>query len=223
MPAFRANVIDLDAEPAMWGGRGVNHVHFHVRRCAIDDTAADLGYEPVGGYRLSIAQEDIVLAQITKALLPHLDGDTHPAPLALDHLELIVGAHIVQRYGAAKQRRTVVSGGLAVWQQRRATELLKEKLDGRLRLADLARACDLSVSHFARSFKKSFGVSCHRWLTGRRIERAQELLARTDTPLVEVASQSGWCDQAAFTRAFHRHVGTTPRQWRREHARRPAR
>src|ERR1700722_598593 len=35
--AFRANVIDLAAEPAMWGGRGVKHVPFHIRRAAIDE------------------------------------------------------------------------------------------------------------------------------------------------------------------------------------------
>ena len=32
----------------------------------------------------------------------------------------------------------------------------------------------LSASDFARSFKASFGVSCHRWLTDRRVERAKE-------------------------------------------------
>jgi AraC-like DNA-binding protein len=58
----------------------------------------------------------------------------------------------------------------------------------------LARACDLSVSYFARSFKASFGVSCHRWLLERR-ERAQELLALTDRPLVEVGGQSGFGDR----------------------------
>ena len=84
----------------------------------------------------------------------------------------------------------------------RLVEILRDNLDGHVRLADLAGACDLSVSYFARSFKASFGVSCHRWLVDRRVERAQELLALTDTPLVEVASQSGFGDQAAFTRTF---------------------
>jgi AraC-like DNA-binding protein len=51
--------------------------------------------------------------------------------------------------------------GLAQWQKTRATELLRESLPGGVRLADLARECDLSVSHFARSFKASFGVTSH--------------------------------------------------------------
>jgi AraC family transcriptional regulator len=217
--AFRANVIDLAAEPAMWGGCGVNHVHFHVRRAAIDDVAADLGYERIGGVRLSVAVEDVVLAQITKNILPILGGGALMSPLALDQLELLVGAHVMQRYSATTPTRSMVSGGLAAWQRRRATELLRENLDGTVRLADVAQACELSVSHFARSFKASFGLSCHRWLTDRRVERAKELLAATDTPLVEVSSQSGFRDQAAFTRTFHRLVGVSPGRWRREHKR----
>jgi AraC family transcriptional regulator len=97
--------------------------------------------------------------------------------------------------------------------------MLDASLADDVRLADLACACELSVSHFARSFKASFGVTCHRWITERRVERAQEYLAGTDLPLAEVATHSGFADQAAFTRTFHRIVGMPPGQWRREHAR----
>jgi AraC family transcriptional regulator len=221
IPAFHANVVDLDAEPATWLAGGIDYVHFHVRRAAIDAAAADLGYERVGGIRLSVAGEDIVLAQLTKSILPILGGDARASPLVLDQLELLVGAHVMQRYGASRPSRTVVPGGLAPWQRRRATELLRENLDGTIRLADVAQACELSVSHFARSFKASFGVGCHRWLTERRIERAKELLAITDTPLVDVAHQAGFADQAAFTRTFSRLVGLSPGRWRREHKRAP--
>lgn len=213
--AFRSNVIDLAAEPASWADRGFENIHFHVRRSAIDDAARDLGYEHIGAFRLSVAEHDIVLAQIAKSLVVSLGRPSRVGPLALDHLELIIGAHIVQRYGAARSRRSFVGRGLAKWQRARATELLQENLDGTARLADLARECHLSVSHFARSFKASFGVTCHQWLTERRIERAKQLLL-TNTPLTDVASRSGFGDQAAFTRTFHRRVGVTPGQWRRE-------
>jgi AraC-like DNA-binding protein len=182
----------------------------------MDDVASDLGYEHIGAFRLSVAEDDIVLAQIAKSLLP-LGKPSRLAPLALDQLEMIIGAHIVQRYGAMRPRRNVVGRGLANWQRARATELLHENLDGTVRLADLARECRLSVSHFARSFKASFGVTCHQWLTEQRVERAKQLLALTNSPLADVASHSGFGDQPAFTRIFHRRVGLTPGQWRREH------
>jgi AraC family transcriptional regulator len=218
IPAFRANVIDLDAQPAMWADRGIHYVHFHLRRSCIDATAAELGYERVGGFRLAVAHEDIVLAQITRSIVPFL-GRSAPPPLAFDQLELILAAHVAARFGGAMQRRAAPRGGLSAWQRSRSLELLRANLDGHVRLADLARACELSVSHFARSFKASFGVSCHRWLQERRVERAQELLATTNTPLVDVATESGFGDQAALTRTFHRFVGVTPGRFRRDHRR----
>jgi AraC-like DNA-binding protein len=215
--AFRSNVIDLAAEPSSWASRGFENIHFHVRRRAIEDVAADLGYERIGAFRLSVAEDDIVLAQIARSLSPSVGRRSRLAPLALDQLELIIGAHIVQRYGATRPRRHVLGGGLARWQRAKATELLHENLDGSVRLADLANECQLSVSHFARSFKASFGITCHQWLTEQRIERAKELLAHTKSPLAAVATHSGFGDQAAFTRTFHRRVGMTPGRWRREH------
>ena len=219
--AFRANVIDLDAQPAIWGDRGIHYVHFHLRRSCIDATAADLGYDRVGGFRLAVAEEDIVLAQITRSILPFL-GRSEPPPVAYDELELILAAHVAQRFGGAKQPRAPSRGGLSAWQRKRSLEILRVNLEGRVRLVDLARECDLSVSHFARSFKASFGMTCHRWLQQRRVERAQELLALTNTPLVDIAVQAGFGDQAAFTRAFHRLVGVTPGRFRRDHGHRPA-
>jgi AraC-like DNA-binding protein len=203
----------------MWGARGIDCVHFHVRRRAIDDTAADLGYPRVGGVRSAIGREDMVLARIAKSMLSMLGTTSARRSNALAHLELILAAHLVQRYSETRPVRAASRAGLAAWQRRRVTELLRAGLVDGVPLAELARACDLSVSHFARSFKASFGVTCHRWLTERRIEHAQELLALGDVPLVEVATLTGFADQAGFTRAFRRIVGAPPGQWRREHAR----
>jgi AraC-like DNA-binding protein len=71
------------------------------------------------------------------------------------------------------------------------------------------------VSHFARSFKATFGVAPHRWLIGRRIEHAKELLRQTTTPIADIAIQSGFADQTAFARTFHKVMGVSPGQWRR--------
>jgi len=99
-------------------------------------------------------------------------------------------------------------------------DLFHEHLDGELRLERLADECGISVSHFARSFRRSFGTSAHRYLILKRIEIAKALLSETNNSLVEVAAQTGFSDQAAFTRAFANVVGATPAKWRREHSRR---
>ncbi|HEV2732218.1 MAG TPA: AraC family transcriptional regulator, partial [Terriglobales bacterium] len=110
------------------------------------------------------------------------------------------------------------NGGLAPWQKRRASELLHENMQGRIRLSDIARECGLSVSHFARSFKTSFGISTHQWLTQHRVEHAKELMTQTSKSLIDIAIQSGFSDQAAFTRTFQQLVGVSPGRWRRHYA-----
>jgi AraC family transcriptional regulator len=164
-----------------------------------------------------------VLAQLTKSMLPSIGRPGWPSPLALDHFELILGAHVLQKYGALRKPPTVSVGGLGPSQKRRATELLSENLSGRIRLSELAGECGLSISHFARSFKASFGVSAHRWLVQHRIERAQELLIETHEPLADIADQAGFAAQAAFTRTFHQIVGMSPGRWRRDHQPRESR
>jgi AraC family transcriptional regulator len=105
--------------------------------------------------------------------------------------------------------------GLAPWQGRRAAEMMRENLDGNVRLSELARECVLSVSHFARAFRKSLGVSPYRWLLERRIDHAKALLVTGDLPIANIALQSGFSDQTAFTRAFGRIVGQSPGRWKR--------
>jgi AraC family transcriptional regulator len=106
-------------------------------------------------------------------------------------------------------------GGLAPWQVRRVAEMIRENLDGNIHLCDLARECGLSVSHFTRTFRKSFGMSPCRWLLERRIDHSKVLLVTSDLPIADIAMRSGFSDQTAFTRAFGRIVGDSPGRWRR--------
>jgi AraC family transcriptional regulator len=216
---FRSSVIDLDTQLSCWPGSAFDFVMFSIPRKGLDDIAADLAVRPVGTYKLSRHQDDLVLTQLTKSMLPAIGRPGWPSPLALDHLNLILGAHVLQKYGGLRKPPTVLIGGLGPSQKRRATELLSENLSGRIRLSELAAECGLSISHFARSFKASFGVSAHRWLVQRRIERSQELLVETSESLADIADHAGFADQAAFTRTFSQIVGISPGRWRRDYKR----
>ncbi len=216
--AFRANVIDFDAQPSCWAGSDFDFVHFHVPRETLEDVAGEFGYASLGAFRPAILADDLVLAQITKSILPSIGRAPSVGHLGLDQFQLVLASHLLQRYGEMRPRPLVARGGLAPWQRQRASDFLREHLDGSLRLADLASECGLSVSHFARSFKASFGMSSHRWLTRLRIEHAKDLLRHTREPLAHIALCAGFGDQPAFTRTFQRVVGASPGRWRRDQA-----
>jgi AraC family transcriptional regulator len=107
-------------------------------------------------------------------------------------------------------------GGLAPWRQSRAEDLLRAGLAGGVSVEQVARECHMSVSQFGRTFKKTTGLTPHRWLLQQRVQRAQDLLLRSALPLAEIALDCGFSEQSHFTRTFTRLVGTSPGQWRRQ-------
>jgi AraC-like DNA-binding protein len=95
---------------------------------------------------------------------------------------------------------------------------LHAHLDGEVRLGALAEECRLSVSHFARSFKKSFGMSAHRYLILQRVEIAKGLISQTQNSLAEIALLAGFSDQSKLCRTFASVVGAPPGKWKRENS-----
>jgi AraC family transcriptional regulator len=82
-------------------------------------------------------------------------------------------------------------------------------------LSELAALAGYSPQHFKRAFKISSGAPPYRFLLTLRIERAQELLARSNLSLTEVGLASGFSNQSHFTTVFQNHTGLTPGRWRR--------
>lgn len=74
----------------------------------------------------------------------------------------------------------------------------------------LAEVSGVSQAHFARSFKRAFGLPPHRYLLTRRIERAIALLRDTDLSITEIAFETGWQSLGTFGRIFHDVTGLSP-------------
>jgi len=88
-------------------------------------------------------------------------------------------------------------------------------MDQNIELESLAATVELSLYHFARTFKQSEGTTPHTFVLERRLARARELLTRTDLSLSEVAFAVGFADQSHFTRRFRQMVGVSPGQFRK--------
>lgn len=113
------------------------------------------------------------------------------------------------------EARRVEQGGLAPWQVDRVMELLNEKYNQEISIAELAAAVRLSRWHFSRAFRKSVGVPPHRRQVELRVERAKQALAEGRLSLAEIALEVGYSSQQTFTRIFRDMTGTTPRAFRR--------
>ncbi|MGF7175897.1 helix-turn-helix domain-containing protein [Azospirillum doebereinerae] len=201
------------------------HIHtafdtmtFHLPRVVLEavfpddgpEQFEDLDIEPSG------CVADPTIAAVAAAMLPALAMPERISLLFLDHVSCALATHVAAVYGRLSTART--GGALAPWQERRAKEMIAARLDGEIRLAELAAECRLSVGHFARAFRQTTDTSPHQWLLQRRVEHAKTLMRDGGQTLADVALACGFADQSHFSRTFRRLTGVTPRAWRHRNA-----
>jgi AraC family transcriptional regulator len=194
---------------------------FQVPRMTLNEVASDAGARPIDALVPSngVATADPVTARLGLCLLPAIEHPGQLNKLFIDHVASALCAHIVHAYGGMRLPAEAGAAGLAPWQERRATEIMTAHLDGDISVVEIAGECGLSRGHFDRAFKQSTGLSPHRWLVQRRLDKAKDLLRNSSLPIVEIALACGFAEQSHFTRVFTRNVGESPGIWRRQRIR----
>lgn len=81
-------------------------------------------------------------------------------------------------------------------------------------VVELAKKAALSRSAFFERFTRALGLSPMEYLVAWRMAIAKGLLQRQEFGLAEVADRVGYGSASAFSTAFSRHVGQSPRQYR---------
>jgi AraC family transcriptional regulator len=134
--------------------------------------------------------------------------------LQLDAIGAILCVHLLRRAAGAQAYRPW-QGGLTGWQVRRIKDCIAARLHENPSLASLAREVGLSQYHFVRAFKQSTGQSPHQYLLRCRLERAKEMLARTDDSIADIAARVGYDDPTQLARLFRMELDITPSAYRK--------
>jgi AraC-like DNA-binding protein len=82
-------------------------------------------------------------------------------------------------------------------------------------LPALATQLGISESRLKSGFKAMNGTTVMQYCINKRIEAARLLLKENRHSISEIGEIVGYEDHSAFSRAFRRHVGRTPKEWRR--------
>jgi AraC-like DNA-binding protein len=93
---------------------------------------------------------------------------------------------------------------------RRARDHIDRHYAEPLDLAELATVAKVSKFHFARSFEAAYGETPIRYLTRRRIDRAQDLLRGANLTVTEVCMLVGFASLGSFSSRFTQLVGESP-------------
>ncbi len=132
--------------------------------------------------------------------------------LAIDSAVVGLAEGLMAGEGRAAER-PVLARHVDVRVVERARQFLDAERTRAVRSAELEAITSLTRYDLARQFRIMFGTSPYRYLLMRRLELARERIHR-QRPLVEVACDAGFADQAHFTRAFRAAFGITPGRYR---------
>lgn len=99
----------------------------------------------------------------------------------------------------------------------RAVTCIRERFREKLTVPQLAAYVHLSPRQLHRRFVETFGSSPQAFILKVRIQAACELLQHGDRAISDVARESGFPDQSAFTQHFRRYLGVTPRDYQRQY------
>lgn len=97
---------------------------------------------------------------------------------------------------------------------RRARDHIDRQYRMPLNIDDLASVAGVSKYHFIRCFEATYGETPIRYLTRRRIERAQDLLRGANVTVTEICTLVGFASLGSFSSRFTQLVGLTPTAYR---------
>lgn len=96
----------------------------------------------------------------------------------------------------------------------RAMRYLEERVDGAIRVSDLAKLVGVSPSHLGALFREATGGGVLAYHTALKMARARRLLDTTTLHVAEIARDVGYADAFYFSRQFSRMHGMSPTDYR---------
>jgi AraC family transcriptional regulator len=190
--------------PGMMHVRAPGQPHANAFASEEDVLALLISFERARWIASPLASPVRMLDDVAGELRRELRRGDEAAHTALEGLALMTMARVA--------RMTIPQKSEPAWLGD-ALSLIERRSAGPLSLTTLAQAIGIRRGDVAAAFRRHRGTSVGESIRAMRVRNAKALLL-TNMPLAEVALQSGFHDQAHFTRVFRALTGTTPGAYR---------
>ena len=134
--------------------------------------------------------------------------DTKFARLEIDGLVAELAPVLLRLAGESRPK----SSARPVSRLHRVRDYLDANRFSQVGSGELEDVAGLDRYTIARQFRRQFGTSPHRYLLMRRLGSARERISLGE-PLADIAADTGFADQAHFSRHFKKAYGMTPGRW----------
>lgn len=159
--------------------------------------------------------DDALLEASAKRLVEASESGGRPNALLAEQLAYTLALHLTDRYSVPRSAEPERTAPLLAPVRERIAELVRSDPGAPITLAAMAEVAGMSPSCFIRSFKRSTGITPHRFVVEQRIAAARRLLETSDLPIVEIALGVGFSSQSHFGVAFRQVTGESPARYRR--------
>lgn len=95
-----------------------------------------------------------------------------------------------------------------------ALNFIKGNFNQNINLESVASYVHLNPQYFSRYFKNKTGTNFIEYLSMLRINKAKDMLIKTDKSITEICLSVGYVDSSYFSKVFIKHVGITPIKFR---------
>jgi len=159
--------------------------------------------------------EDAFISGILSGLIAEMQSSVITNSLFVNGLLESLTVHILRQYADARAKIKLRSTLLPTWKLRRVLDHMEAHLAEPFDLDCLAALCGMSRFHFSRSFRTTTGQTPSGWFIQHRVQKASEMLRKTNLSIIEIALGIGYDSPSHFAQVFRRVTGVSPRHYRK--------
>jgi AraC-like DNA-binding protein len=159
-------------------------------------------------------EEDALLAGLVEIILQEADRQApYYRPMIRNYLMNLVMA-IMRRHENLSKYRDMQQKNTGVIQIAPALDYINKNYTQPLKAKDLADVCSMSETHFRRVFEEYVNMSPMDYVNLVRIQRACDLMKKSNDSMETVAAKCGFSTTSTFNRNFKKFLDTSPYQWK---------
>ena len=159
---------------------------------------------------------DAKLFSIMKLICDEVDHPQHHSLVFMEHALDLLCYQLIRSNSTLGDPVLKPQRGLARWQVKRVVTYMRENIGANITLQDLADVVGMSRFHFCSAFHEATGSPPHDYLTRMRMKVACDLLKDQIMEIKYIALAVGYSTPSAFSAAFRKVLGVTPRAFRRD-------
>lgn len=200
------------ATPSVWETKGqdtfltMSIAPFLLRRVAGEMGLNARGLEIKNRFQI----RDANLENIGWALKAEMECGFPCGQLYFDSLAIACAARLICYHSSHAVAAIKPHKRMSERKLRQVFDYIESHLAETISLDDLARAANLSVSHFKALFREARGVAPHQYVIRRRLERARSLLGGDELTIRQIALKVGFAHQSHLARHMQRTMGFSP-------------